>query len=172
MKNRLLFYITEISTNLVEFMTESQIENELFYHIYPLIGQYMCLVEENSLKKVSYSHLIYQSLLRCLKQCLAKLGKADKLSTITFNCFIDYLKDVLDLHGQQSTQSTESKASLLTMPQVISFIKVAYSFTNKDGINYLLKSSKTAFLVTQLLKLFKSVVLKLQASKMIDKGIL
>ena len=155
-EKRLLFYLTEISSNLVEFMTESQIEHELFNHIYPLIGQYMCLVEENSLKKVSYSHLIYQSLLRCLKQCLVKLGKADDLSTITFNCFIDYLQDVLDLHGQQVA---ESKGSSLSLPQVVSFIKVAHSFTNKDNKNYLLKSSKTTFLVTQLLKLFKSIVL-------------
>lgn len=145
-EKRLLFYITETCTNSVDFMDDQQIEHELFYHIYPLIGQYMCQVQENTISTTSYSHLILESLLRCLKQCLTKLGKLDELENIKYSCFIDYLKDFLE--GQQT-------ASPITIPQVCSFVKVASSFSQNA-----LKSTKTTFLVTKLLTLFKNTVLK------------
>lgn len=107
-EKRLLFYFSEMAANTAEFMTDEQIENELFSLIYPLIGQYMCLVHENYGNTLTYSNLIFESLLRCLNQCLKKLGRESEFTNIKFNCFIDYLKDVLESQKSSAGQETVS----------------------------------------------------------------
>lgn len=72
-QNRLLFYLSEAATPTIEHMTEKQIENDLLYNLNPLIGEYICKVEEKNSKTATSSKLILESLIRLLKECLAKL---------------------------------------------------------------------------------------------------
>lgn len=82
---RLLFYLSEAATHAVEFMTVQQIEGELFQCIYPLVGQYMCHIEEEASKDSTYSKLILNSLMRLLKQGLDILEKPKLLQFIKHN---------------------------------------------------------------------------------------
>ena len=147
-ERRLLFYICELCSNMVDFMTDQQIENELFYHIYPLIGQYMCQVEEISKSTTSYSKLILESLTRCLNQCWTRLGRLNEKENILYNCFIDYVKSILD-----------NTSSSCGTNQVCSLIKVAHDFTQKSNQNVLLQTTKTTYLVTNLTRLLKNTVI-------------
>jgi len=157
-EKRLLFYLSEIATNTAEFMTDKQIENELFYHIYPLIGEYMWKVHEELHLGSTSSNLILESLMRCLKQCLIKLDRINDLSMITFNWFIDYFKDTIETTKTYNNQNTKAPTSI-KITQICSFVKVAYSFA-QDSKNYLMYNSKTTFLITELAKLVQNVILK------------
>ena len=82
-QKRLLFYLSEAAAPTIEHMTEKQIENELFYHINPLIGEYICKVEDKDSKSTTYSKLVLESLTRLLKQCLEKLNSSGEKPRIS-----------------------------------------------------------------------------------------
>lgn len=109
-EKRLLFNLAEASTYVTEYMTDQQIESDLMYYIHPLIGEYICKVEEGQSKDSTNSKVILESLMRLLKKCLEKLHKTDKVDASLlrysqYNCFINYLKDILELHKNSVTES-------------------------------------------------------------------
>lgn len=109
-EKRLLFNLAEASTYVTEYMTDQQIENDLMYYIHPLIGEYICKVEEGQSKDSTNSKVILDSLMRLLKKCLEKLHKTDKVDASLlrysqYNCFINYLKDILELHKNSVNES-------------------------------------------------------------------
>lgn len=164
-EKRLLFNISEASTYVTEFMTDPQIENDLMYFIHPLIGQYICQVEELDNKDSTYSRLILESLMRLLKKCLEKLNKGDKvepsqLRYSQYNCFINYVKEMLDSHRWKVNNGAPNLLEI-SSSQVCAFIKVACNMAHEDQkiFFYFLENSYPA-MITDLQRLARFSVLK------------
>lgn len=166
---RMLFNLSEAICYATEFMSNEQIENDLLNYIYPLIGEYICKIEESSSKDSTCSKLILDSLLRLLKQIIKQQGECEnvdvnQLKFNKYNCFINYLKDCLNTHKSDLRDRGEGGRSIISslrISQVCAFVKVAYDLAleNKKALFYFIENNYPA-LVTDLTRLVQHIVLK------------
>lgn len=166
----LLFNLSEASTYVTQFMTDQQIENDLMHYIHPLIGEYLCKVEELKDKDSTYSKLILESLTRLLNKCLEKLNKGEEVDSSQlkysqYNCFINYVKEILDIHRSNKNEVLNKGGSMntisLSVSQICAFVKVASTMASEDNriFFYFLENNYPA-MVCDLLRLVKYSVLK------------
>jgi hypothetical protein len=161
-------------------MNDKDIENDLLYYIQPLIGEYICKIEQAEADDITYLKLILSSLMRLLKQSLKKLNNGGVVEEVQlkysqYSCFINYLKETLDHHRSRLSELRDSgdyrtKTVTLTIPQVCSFIKVASNLAKDDYkiFYYMLENSYPA-IVTDLCRLFRYLVLPTIEAKTLEK---